>query len=577
MTSPEGGRRVLFGGLVEQDATGRPRVALAQTVLLRALEDARVRRASGVVRRMFVESGLVARLAQAGPSGMASCANVSKALSRVEQLEAEGVTGCEGLAHAYAQLRASRPAEAPGVLSARGGEAVQVMTIHASKGLEFPVVAVADFADVSSPGALLCETTGGETYLSLAPSASLPTSACASSKVLEKDADVQLEGVSRDDLDEEGVDREVYHRRLKAFVAQEDVAEARRRFYVAATRAREALVIAFHPGTRKETSKKGTRRIPSIKPPLADLAALCAGGVFPEGDGAIEFGGSAPARFSHVVLDGEDAAQPAERRLDEPSTRAAEVMPCPVLGQPDEPVMRRDAARGGRVDFSYSSIAARLSPSARTESFGQEQEGGGEDATELGLAFHLVAQHLAESGRLGDGTAEGIFEDGTLARLEAAFRLSASQRRRLVAAMHAWIGSDVARRACAQGSLQAEVPFLQRFATDLEPPAFYLDGQIDLLCLDRSGRDAFIVDYKTGGRPDEDGDELSRKHRLQALCYAEALLSRGAERVELAFVRVEQVGEDGQPQTVPYSFGARDRDAVHARIDEALHEAFGRG
>ena len=45
----------------------------------------------------------------------------------------------------------------------------------------------------------------------------------------------------------------------------------------------------------------------------------------------------------------------------------------------------------------------------------------------------------------------------------------------------------------------------------------YAEGAIDLLCTDpaRPGH-ALLIDYKTGGSPDETPGRLHEKHRLQA-------------------------------------------------------------
>ena len=58
--------------------------------------------------------------------------------------------------------------EAPGALSAEGGDFVRIMTVHASKGLEFPIVAVAELRDDGARSqALECCSVEGRTYVSL--------------------------------------------------------------------------------------------------------------------------------------------------------------------------------------------------------------------------------------------------------------------------------------------------------------------------------------------------------------------------------------------------------------------------
>lgn len=64
---------------------------------------------------------------------------------------------------------------------------------------------------------------------------------------------------------------------------------------------------------------------------------------------------------------------------------------------------------------------------------------------------------------------------------------------------------------------------------------------------------------KRAGSPKRPPAQLYWKHRLQALCYAYAVLRQGFSEVSFVFVRVEQ--EDaacpGQPQVVRYRFRRR--------------------
>ncbi len=145
---------------------------------------------------------------------------------------------------------------------------------------------------------------------------------------------------------------------------------------------------------------------------------------------------------------------------------------------------------------------------------------------------------------------------------------------RLREAVERWRGSQVAHEALAYATLTAEAPL---FATLLgasgEP--LHLEGSIDLLCHDASeppaGQRALVVDYKTGGSASETSSQLEDKHRLQAMCYAYAVLNDGFDGVDLRFVRVEQpdpVTPD-QPQVISYSF---ERDQLQELAD-AIRQA----
>ena len=104
---------------------------------------------------------------------------------------------------------------------------------------------------------------------------------------------------------------------------------------------------------------------------------------------------------------------------------------------------------------------------------------------------------------------------------------------------------------------------------------FYLVGEIDGLASD--GERAFLIDYKTGGAPDEDAAALHAKHLLQAQCYAFALLGAGFASVDAAFLRVEQpdAARPGEPQVVRYRFAAADLPELEAALAAAHAQATG--
>ena len=69
---------------------------------------------------------------------------------------------------------------------------------------------------------------------------------------------------------------------------------------------------------------------------------------------------------------------------------------------------------------------------------------------------------------------------------------------------------------------------------------------------------ALVIDYKTGGTPDETPDQLLEKHVLQARVYADVLHKAGYQTVIVKFVRVEQPDptlfvEPAEPQVVIYN------------------------
>ena len=104
--------------------------------------------------------------------------------------------------------------------------------------------------------------------------------------------------------------------------------------------------------------------------------------------------------------------------------------------------------------------------------------------------------------------------------------------------------------------------------------AVYLEGEIDAVSFDGDGS-AFLVDYKTGGSPDESAARVFDKHLLQAQCYALALMAQGSPRVTATFVRVEQesIVDASQPQTVEYAFTEEDREVLEQAVLSAYAQS----
>ena len=171
---------------------------------------------AGPLLRMAVEdTGYLAILA-AAPRGDQALANVEKLISIV-RTEA-GPLG--PLVRRLARLLSRADRESQAALAVEGREGVRVMTVHASKGLEFPVVAVADLGQrtrSSATASLYLERLRSDGPLHLAPA---------------------LAGRGEDG--EKTVIRLLIARQIAASRAAEEA----RLLYVACTRARDVLLMA---------------------------------------------------------------------------------------------------------------------------------------------------------------------------------------------------------------------------------------------------------------------------------------------------------------------------------------------
>ena len=596
-----------FRHIERKVASGRavsPALAACASLMRRASEQVGNVALADIMQGIVADSGWLARLETAGPEGLARAGNVYKAIRMARDIEAAGGMGPAGVAEELA-LRVELAKEAPGALSAEGGDFVRIMTVHASKGLEFPIVAVAELRDDAARSqALECCSIEGRTYVSLdgghvlerlkEKASSLVAKSGSYQPFCEFDDEELAAMVSRSQLP---ADRRAA---IKLHEERGEAAESRRLLYVALTRAKEALVVSMR-GKSSKVDATGLSRSCWGDVQSALVGECC---VFEPGVSMFDFGGQRPARVECVhltpadveeLLGASDAADGAASQVDgEPG--ADELAPggCPAGGKPGTialPLVRPyepergkpyEGARAGV--FSYSSIAEDgegfadfsvedAADDAASASLGARDA---DAATSLGTAFHRLAQLAALAWQSGCA-----LERPDAARQQALERscgLSAEQRDRLDAALERWFAGDIASRMGACESVSPEAPFLVRVGGPCD--AAYLEGEIDLLgCVAPAGTreqpagSALVVDYKTGGSPAETAEQLHEKHLLQATCYAYAVLLEGYAQVECVFVRVEQDRADapGQPQTVSYRFDAADADEMGRALARAYH------
>ncbi|MBQ3328375.1 MAG: UvrD-helicase domain-containing protein [Eggerthellaceae bacterium] len=577
-----------------------PQLECALQVMGKALRDVAELPVSQVIRNIVTESGWLSRMESEGAEGLASAANALKAIRLVEHVEQEGAVGPATVATRFAEMLASSK-EAPGALSVSGGESGRLMTIHSSKGLEFPIVAVAEIRDDKPPSSkLLVSSVGEGIYLSL----DLAQSGEASAKIVEGGTMDQVsayvlgEVAGEDELAcavEE--DAGALHRRLalRAYQAEGDREEAKRLLYVALTRAKEALVVALK-GMR-------TKDNPSAVPVSAlagVVTALLGEQPLEQGMQRCEYGGALPAVYYHWALTPED--EPEDGALSQAPDEEPPLFAIPEAAPDCHPERSEGSSRSDQPEvfkplhqaiFSYSSISdashegnalANLADAHFVEC-DEPQEGAlveealpaptrvfaddfwdvdpsavfDEDrATDLGTAFHRLAQYAVVARQPGEPLAYPPAE--RVAALARTCNLDALQKDRLARALDRWFGSDLAGRMAAFTDLSAEVPFFVSVSQEGAPDRAYLEGEIDLLALSDDGSRAVVVDYKTGGRDDESVDDLRVKHVLQASCYAYAIMLQGVEEVEAIFTRVERSRADdpAQPQCVRYRFTSED-------------------
>lgn len=613
----ETSRRNIDAGIMsDSDVPGLqnlPLVTRAREVLRYALR--RVGRDSfaAIARDVVNASGWFVRLAQRGPEGKAIAANVLKALDAVAEAEAELGNSPRSIALAFDRFLAGK--EAPGALNEEGDGAVRIMTVHASKGLEYPVVAVAECFGVrkSSGAAQMGRVEGGAQVVAL-PARFDGVKLADGTFVKGDDVKKQFEHAFKgkgtslwlppelmEDVCATGSPAEAFAR-LRNDDLQLSLEERARLLYVAMTRARELVILAMDAGVSRGKVTAPTfdvetdltydvlRRIlptDSLDMPQLDSDRLAFDNSKP---GDYELISLADFTFGEQVFEA-NASLDVEGRLvrgdaDAADNAARSTVPGPADPEPDSFELVYPQAVGVRMgtcpfpardSYSYSSIAAALH--AETEDraaetrvpmdeAGDDAESDGSEMTDadvaavepagnpmaLGSAFHAACQWLIEMG----ADALPAERADALARL---WCLTPEQRERFDVALDRWLKSAVRADLLAWPCVRAEVPFFSLGCEDEDIARYgvYAEGAIDALATDPADPSrALVIDYKTGGTPDETPDQLLEKHALQARVYADALHKAGFEAVTVKFVRVEQANpaifvEPAEPQVVTYN------------------------
>ncbi len=518
------------------------RVRLAHDVLFRARQNLRRLPVADVCMQAVRESGWLARLEAEGGEGASREANVLAAVGYIRDLTDELGLGPARAASEF-DLWLSMSKIPPASLQGGESNAVRIMTVHASKGLEFPICAVAEcWSDPrSATGVLSCGLEGGGRALMMVPKLPSGEKIDLSRSVLEGDPQAPWE----------------WYLALREQDAREEAAEKTRLLYVALTRAREALVV----GMDIEEGKTG------IRPALAGLSLeQLFGGALPEpGEHALSYAGGELGQVrcvrvtkSEGCFEADSAGALAE--LDGLFDVHASLSADPAIdgAQPARSFGMYDVERNTLAEevyletlrgdvFSYSSVHELLRPSNEVfedELVEKPVVADADRATGLGSAFHELAQAIVESG-------QRFPSDERIAASKRYWRLSERAGARLDAALACWWRSDVRSETLKYDLVRAEVPFFSRVNSHF---GGHVEGAIDLLATNAGDGHAFVVDYKTGDRGLSLG-EIEERHRMQANFYAHVLMAEGFSSATCSFVCVELEGEGGQPVVVRYDFG----------------------
>jgi ATP-dependent helicase/nuclease subunit A len=360
--------------------------------------------------------------------------NIKKVRALVSRVERRGYTTLGRLAAYFETLRTGEESNA--VIDATG--AVSLMTVHAAKGLEFPIVFV---VNLHAPGrgrppgfSVIERGPDGE------PAVAFGTSAAA-------------------DLEE-----------------QRDDEELRRLFYVAVTRARDRLYLAGEIEAKTGQLKRGPRSLASLV--RADLSAVFGAAHAAAAGAEVEWTsdqGTFAFRVCHPADESPAVVHPPTASAEQ---AAPEVVPLAVEGRLIVPAASLIETTGGPMATVHSHPPR--GPS-------------GQDERLIGTVVHRMFQRRTDPGAPEEALATLArhllpLDHGLPAGEQAAIAGSA------VSLYRGWAARPDVTTLLAAGECHYEVPF---FYDPPDRPGERVRGVIDCMVVHADGG-VTVVEFKTG-------------------------------------------------------------------------------
>lgn len=448
-----------------------------------------------LLRYVYDKLDLMA-LCAAQPDGGMRCSNLRLMLELAGSFEKSGQRGLRRFNEWLRKL-----AERGGDMS-RGsvGDAVQIMTVHKSKGLEFPVVFLCDTSrrfnknDSQSPVTV-------HPVLGLGP------------KVVDIERGIEYPSLARN--------------AIKLRAERELLSEEMRLLYVALTRARERLIVS---AAVKEPEEKLKKLMRMVSEPMAPEVLMSAGSLSEWMMYALLCGGEGRLKLSLAKT--ESGAVPEEMVTAEPLGQADPVLVArleknlsfvyPFAGADLPSKVTATELKGGAQEDDEEAL--RLAPEAqrsfRSPDFLRAEKPL--SGAEKGTATHMLLQFIDYSKAQ---TEQGVREE--LARLTASGHLSPRQAGAVEpAAVLRLFSSELGKRIMAADKISREFRFsllcpAESFFEGGKGEKVLLQGVVD--CVIEEKGELTIIDYKTDRVSGTALDERARAYAGQLRAYALAV------------------------------------------------------
>jgi ATP-dependent helicase/nuclease subunit A len=529
----------------------RERVAAFRELFASERASAALHPISELLRRVIAATGYDAHVLSLS-WGERRLANVQKLVRLARRFEAQEGRDLrrflDHVAHVEVAL-GGREADAP--VGDGEVDAVRLMSIHAAKGLEFPVVCVADLGrdpNLRVPD-LLVDGASGRVGLRL-----LGLGNPEAASVLDYD--------------------ELREERRGAQEEEED-----RVLYVACTRAENRLLlsgsVAFE---RWPAPKPGVAPIAWLAPALVpDASKLAASGVLPTGGLTVDAGGgllvrcvfnaSSTAEEARPVRAPEPVGEVTQRSVSAPTARLSTVgegvpeptaqlamtmptaprgAPVPVplpLADPDATMSYTSLAELERCGYRYYLERVLRLPENRAAARSGRDDGGIEARTR-GTIVHVLLESV-DFARPQPPSVKDV--EGVARQIGAS--VGTGERAEIAALIAGALTAEPARRLRTARRARSEHPFAFSLgpahpAHPAHPGEPLVTGVLDLIVEQPDGS-SLIVDYKSDRLAgDEDLEQLvQRDYGFQRLLYALAAIEDGAREVEVAHWFLERPEE----------------------------------
>ncbi len=499
-----------------------------------------------------------------GPRRMA---NVRKLMRLAAEYEEHDGRDLRGFLE-FAEERTRRDErEGMAAVQVEGHDGVRVMTVHAAKGLEFPVVAVADVGrglgmGFRDPDLIVGRLPGPVGDVTGAPfGMRLPMAAGDSLRLWRVVELCDAESAA-------------------------EIEEALRLTYVAATRTQERLIISgacrLPADEPPEPLRRGHSALHVLLPALRRLG-------WDGEDGEVELarapavgGGEAGGTSPRIRI---AIQRPSAERARQLRARAASAPePLPVAVEPAAPVLRTSSTPPGAGHLSYSALASYAAcgyrfyverilglsgPAAANADGGREAEespesdelldpelGSRERSLAIGSSVHAILEAAARRSWTPPAAAE-------LERFLARAGLAGDERarERVLALVGGWFGSHLYEVLVrGEARVRPEVPFL------LDLAGTVVRGKIDLLAETPDG--PLVVDYKTDAVASADPEELVTRYDIQRDVYALAVERAGGARS--GPIRAAYCFLEAPERTALSSYDASRLRAARERVEELI-------